>query len=232
MRSSMTGGDFRRKCIRSGKQVRNLNNFVFSVIKKLNEQSMLKFFRKIRRKLLDEGNLKRYLIYAIGEILLVMVGILLALQVNKLNERSKNSLLKIEALKVVQDNFYEEKKRLNLVISRKKENITITQKVLSSDFDSLAIEVIYDVLTNCHKHLACNTGYKTMVQNNTINLIENKDLLNELIYFYEIFYTYLSDAGEYDASYAQTKMEPYLLKKIPSEKNRFDIKKHFDSRIK
>lgn len=36
---------------------------------------MIKFFRKIRQRLLREGNLKRYLIYAIGEILLVVIGI-------------------------------------------------------------------------------------------------------------------------------------------------------------
>ena len=50
---------------------------------------MLKFFRKIRKKLIDEGNLKRYLIYAVGEVLLVMIGILLALQVNNWNEQKK-----------------------------------------------------------------------------------------------------------------------------------------------
>lgn len=54
---------------------------------------MLKFFRGIRCKLLDSGNLKRYLIYAIGEILLVMIGILLALKVNNLNEASKEQSL-------------------------------------------------------------------------------------------------------------------------------------------
>ena len=50
---------------------------------------MLKFFRRIRRKLLNEASLRkpaspigRYLVYAIGEILLVVVGILIALQVN------------------------------------------------------------------------------------------------------------------------------------------------------
>lgn len=40
-------------------------------------------------KLLNEGNLKRYLIYAVGEILLVMIGILLALQVNNWNNESE-----------------------------------------------------------------------------------------------------------------------------------------------
>ena len=55
---------------------------------------MLKFFRRIRKKLLDEENLRRYLIYSFGEILLVMIGILLALQVNKWNEARKNGELK------------------------------------------------------------------------------------------------------------------------------------------
>ena len=59
---------------------------------------MLKFFRKIRRKLIDEGNLKRYLIYAIGEILLVMIGILLALQVNNWNQNQISTKIETELL--------------------------------------------------------------------------------------------------------------------------------------
>jgi hypothetical protein len=47
---------------------------------------MLKFFRSIRRGLLAEGNTRKYIVYAGGKVLLVMVGILLALQVNKWNE--------------------------------------------------------------------------------------------------------------------------------------------------
>ena len=50
---------------------------------------MLKFFRKIRQQLLKQGNFRRYFFYAFGEILLVMIGILLALQVNKWNEWRK-----------------------------------------------------------------------------------------------------------------------------------------------
>jgi hypothetical protein len=48
---------------------------------------MLTFFRRIRKGLLDGGRASKYLIYAIGEILLVMVGILLALQVNNWNSK-------------------------------------------------------------------------------------------------------------------------------------------------
>lgn len=47
---------------------------------------MLRFFRTIRKKLIEEDNVKKYLLYAIGEILLVVIGILIALQVNNRNE--------------------------------------------------------------------------------------------------------------------------------------------------
>jgi hypothetical protein len=47
---------------------------------------MLRFFRQIRQKLLENGNLRKYFWYALGEILLVMIGILLALQINNWNQ--------------------------------------------------------------------------------------------------------------------------------------------------
>jgi hypothetical protein len=47
---------------------------------------MLKFFRTIRKKLIEEYNVRKYLLYAIGEILLVVIGILIALQVNNWND--------------------------------------------------------------------------------------------------------------------------------------------------
>lgn len=50
---------------------------------------MIKFFRKIRQNSLSKGKTGKYLKYAIGEIILVMVGILLALQVNNWNEQRK-----------------------------------------------------------------------------------------------------------------------------------------------
>jgi len=50
---------------------------------------MLKFFRKIRQKLLQENKIGSYLKYAIGEIFLVVIGILIALQINNANEAHK-----------------------------------------------------------------------------------------------------------------------------------------------
>jgi len=51
---------------------------------------MIRFFRTIRKKLIEEDNVRKYLLYAIGEILLVVIGILIALQVNNWNEERKD----------------------------------------------------------------------------------------------------------------------------------------------
>jgi hypothetical protein len=53
---------------------------------------MIKFFRKIRQKMLTENKFSKYLLYAIGEIILVVIGILIALQVNNANETRKSNL--------------------------------------------------------------------------------------------------------------------------------------------
>ena len=47
---------------------------------------MITLFRRIRQKLMDSGNVTKYVLYAAGEILLVVIGILIALQVNNRNE--------------------------------------------------------------------------------------------------------------------------------------------------
>jgi len=60
---------------------------------------MIKFFRKIRQKLLSENRFTKYLLYAVGEIILVVIGILIALQVNNHNNQSKKHNQEIAMLK-------------------------------------------------------------------------------------------------------------------------------------
>ncbi|HIB48318.1 MAG TPA: hypothetical protein EYN07_00740 [Flavobacteriaceae bacterium] len=53
---------------------------------------MITFFRKVRQRLLIENRFSKYLLYAIGEIILVVIGILIALQINNWNEARKNNM--------------------------------------------------------------------------------------------------------------------------------------------
>ena len=66
---------------------------------------MIKFFRKIRQKLLQENRVSKYLIYALGEIVLVVIGILIALQINNWNEDKKALQLEKEIYAVIKSDL-------------------------------------------------------------------------------------------------------------------------------
>jgi hypothetical protein len=52
---------------------------------------MLRFFRQVRQRLLTDNKFSKYLLYAVGEILLVVIGILIAIQVDNWNQERENT---------------------------------------------------------------------------------------------------------------------------------------------
>lgn len=66
---------------------------------------MIKFFRRIRQNLLSEGKTGKYLKYAVGEIVLVVIGILIALQINNWNENRKVLKAQEDLLESFYDNM-------------------------------------------------------------------------------------------------------------------------------
>ena len=63
---------------------------------------MFKFFRSIRQGFVNEGKTSKYFRYALGEIILVVVGILIALQINNWNETKKTQRQEIKILQQLQ----------------------------------------------------------------------------------------------------------------------------------
>jgi len=66
---------------------------------------MIKFFRKIRRRLLEGNNFKKYALYALGEIILVVIGILIALKINNVNEARKANVVRTQHLISLKEEF-------------------------------------------------------------------------------------------------------------------------------
>jgi hypothetical protein len=77
---------------------------------------MLTFFRRIRKALLDSGATGKYLLYAIGEIALVVVGILIALQINNWNQYRIDRLEEEQILSHLHEEFQLNKVKLNETI--------------------------------------------------------------------------------------------------------------------
>ena len=86
---------------------------------------MLKFFRRIRQKLLTKNpptqssRAGRYLLYALGEIALVMIGILLALQVNNWNQNRIDRRSEIKYLKNLQKDLKQDTLRINRLVFKR-----------------------------------------------------------------------------------------------------------------
>lgn len=101
---------------------------------------MIKFFRKIRQNLLTENKFNKYLLYAIGEILLVIIGILIAIQINNKNtERIDRETFESNLQYVLEDiekdkaDLLETKERreivenqIKLILNAVKDNKTLT----------------------------------------------------------------------------------------------------------
>lgn len=66
---------------------------------------MIKFFRKIRQQLLSENKFSKYLLYAVGEIVLVVIGILIALQINNWNDAQQQYRADIESITNLQSDL-------------------------------------------------------------------------------------------------------------------------------
>ena len=84
---------------------------------------MIKFFRKIRYKLMETGKTGKYFKYAIGEILLVVIGILIALQINNWNENRKQNNLETVYLKSLKEEFQTNLKEVDRVMQLNAKNM-------------------------------------------------------------------------------------------------------------
>ena len=133
---------------------------------------MINFFRKTRKKLADDNKLFKYSRYAIGEIVLVMVGILLALQVNNWNQDHNNKQLQNNYLK----NFLLDLKTDSLCIARNYETLNKEKK------DGLKlIKKLLDSQPSC-----CQDSIKTAITNSSflgwaIHNVRSKATFNEIV---------------------------------------------------
>ena len=79
---------------------------------------MIKFFRKIRQQMIKENKFSKYLLYAIGEILLVVIGILIALQINNNNETKRSLKFETKMLHEVRNELIRDTMYFNMIKKR------------------------------------------------------------------------------------------------------------------
>lgn len=151
---------------------------------------MIKFFRNIRYKLLRENRFTRYLVYALGEILLVVIGILIALNVNNRNlrniENKKEQKLieKLHAQTSINLKKVQEEVKFYTYVQHKSDSILSVFKSKNFDITQKDLTALLQVLTfDYHLNLDLTTLNEAS-ENGNLSLIRSGDL-REAIYDFE-----------------------------------------------
>jgi len=100
---------------------------------------MIAFMRKLRRRLLAEGAVGKYLAYAIGEIVLVVIGILIALQINNYNDARKDRVRELEYLANIRTDLEANIAEMDRYLAIRTEGIAAAQRIIDH-FDGKPIE--------------------------------------------------------------------------------------------
>ncbi len=143
---------------------------------------MIKFFRRIRQKLLSENKFSKYLLYAIGEIILVVIGILIALQINNWNEsRKQDSKTKhlIERLKKeTQENIQSISYGIELAEKANSDIITLIQ-MFGESVDESHIATMDSLMIMFTSDYTLGLNLNTLIEardNGEISLIKSDSL--------------------------------------------------------
>ena len=147
---------------------------------------MIKFFRKIRQKLLSENKFSKYLIYAIGEIILVVIGILIALSINNSNEQSKARKQEINYLKKLQaDILLELKNNENMIVFRdnkaKASMKLLDFKVIDNESNFVELEETIFQVFFWETFIPTNNTYKELLSSGNLNFIKNDSIKDHLL---------------------------------------------------
>lgn len=152
---------------------------------------MFKFFRQIRYDLMGSGKTRKYLKYAIGEIILVVIGILIALQINDWNTHRINGIKETRILLEIKDNLNEDLLSIENVLNAN----TLKTKTVDTAFYYMSImdgnpilgkefSYLMPILTNYDLFNPTRVAFDTMVSSGNIDILESETLRKDISRYY------------------------------------------------
>lgn len=176
---------------------------------------MIKFFRKIRQKLLSENKFSKYLIYAVGEIILVVIGILIALQINNWNESRKNAKLQYAALSSLKQNLIKDSLEIHDELQDFKdlnqELETLKKLFKGINVDNLSYETITSAIVSTVSLVPAKSTFDELQSSGRFNIISNRDLTDSIIGYYNFIEDRVTPFTSSVKTYARSNFAPHLL---------------------
>ena len=180
---------------------------------------MIRLFKKDKKKFINSRKIRNYLAYSIGEIILVVIGILIAVYINNwdLNQLKQDNGVK--ALKIVKRDLQTEK----YVLESFKKRYSYTRKYL--------IDILYNNKTDNldslkfhfgpYVHYKMNSEYISLKSSGKLNLISNSKLRSKLVNFYEVYYSIYKELEDEHKFFIDKRVNDYFFNQFPSDTSNF-----------
>ena len=176
---------------------------------------MIKFFRKIRQNLLSEGKTGKYFKYAIGEIILVVIGILIALSINNWNENNKERAIEKSYLKRLSLDLNENKTLWKKTLNRKEKQLTAAHVFLNFRFSKnqdtiLKIIPHFQILVTWKDININQVTFNEMVSSGNLNIISNDSIKIKLLNLDKLYKAILNNQDLIETEYKARLLEPTM----------------------
>jgi len=188
---------------------------------------MIKFFRKIRQNLLSEGKTEKYFKYALGEIVLVVIGILIALSINNWNENRKSKRVVNEIYLNLQNSLVQDSTEVQRTIKSHNKSLKVQKELILKQVSQESIEfeennlnqLIADIQIGVFSFFPKTGIYNSIVSNNGMDLLKSTKIKASLINLYDHQYKRYANMDATIENKYHYQLFPVILKKIGYVKN-------------
>jgi hypothetical protein len=176
---------------------------------------------------MSENKTGKYVKYAIGEILLVVIGILIALQVNNWNEARKQNLLEIQLLKDLKTELEFMQSELGIVAAGNEEDVEEYISIRKSINEDLpynsSLDNAFGQLDTWSMPYLRYSAYRA-IKDNGMDIISNDSLKKQIIDFYEFTLKILEDdMGQWEWSFNQNTTQRIMIANVRRHDSNFDL---------
>ena len=149
---------------------------------------MIPFFRKIRKNLADDNNPLKYMRYAIGEIVLVVIGILIALSINNWNETRKDNRQEVVYYCKIKEDLESDKNRIETIIESIVERQVVCKQLLlklhSTPKDKSVVIDDYLAAVRSDVFYPNKAAITDLTSSGKLSLLHNEELKKIILKYY------------------------------------------------
>jgi hypothetical protein len=176
---------------------------------------MIRFFRNIRHKLVSENKVMAYLRYAIGEILLLVIGVFIALQINvwkddQINKKEETFYLQKLRKNLTQDTLYLSQ-RIAGIKSALLTNDSLSQQLNDPHLEHFSSPNLIHDLYNTFRFSPQTSTFDNLISTGKLDLITDQTFVDSLFIYYNDLNNYTKQWNESIDVYTRNIIGPYLM---------------------